>query len=332
MMNIGPMTEVPLLLGTIICLGAFFLIDNNIPVQALHKEEQLLEDYDDLADFANAVRNGDTVRNGDKDLEEIQIRSMESAGIYNDADDNMKDCIEPATEVGHSLSKREVIHCVYDANYFQNKYSSISTNSTVRANTTFATSTAVPDTDNDTAIDTTSTSDTSTSDTSTSDTSTSDTSTSDTSTSDTSITDIPTSDTSITDIPTSDDTSSDTSTNDTQATSTNDTQATSTNDTTSSNNEENQDESSDSNNNGNPEDYDSLSDLVNDIKDGVVDTDKISLNSFQNSGAYQEADEQTQDCINLAGKIGSNLIDYEIVHCSKDPNHFKNQVANNDNR
>ena len=212
------MTEVSLLLGTIICLGAFFLIDNNIPAQALHKEEQLLEDDDDLADFSNAVRNGDN------DLEEIQIQSMEAADIYNDADDNMKDCIGPATEVGHSLSNREVIHCVDDANYFQNKYSSISTNSTVRANTTFATSTAVPDTDNDTAIDTTSTSDTSTSDTSTSDTSTSDTSTSDTSTSDTStsdtstsdtstsdtstsdtsITDIPTSDTSITDIPTSD--------------------------------------------------------------------------------------------------------------------------------
>ena len=378
------MTEVSLLLGTIICLGAFFLIDNNIPAQALHKEEQLLEDDDDLADFSNAVRNGDN------DLEEIQIQSMEAADIYNDADDNMKDCIGPATEVGHSLSNREVIHCVDDANYFQNKYSSISTNSTVRANTTFATSTAVPDTDNDTAIDTTSTSDTSTSDTSTSDTSTSDTSTSDTSTSDTStsdtstsdtstsdtstsdtstsdtsitdiptsdtsITDIPTSDTSITDIPTSDDTSSDTSTNDTQATSTNDTQATSTNDTqatstndtqatstndtqatstndtTSSNNEENQDESSDNNNNGNPEDYDSLSDLVNDIKNGVVDTDEISLNNFQNSGAYQGADEQTQDCIDLAGKIGGNLIDYEIVRCSEDPNHFKNQIANNDN-
>jgi hypothetical protein len=333
MMNIGLMTEVSLLLGTIICFGAFFLIDNNIPVQALHKEEQLLEDYDDLADFANAVRNGD------KDLEEIQIQSMEAADIYNDADDNMKDCIDPATEVGDSLSNREAIHCVDDANYFQNKYSSISTNSTVRANTTFATSTAVPDTDNDTAIDTTSTSDTSTSDTSTSDTSTSDTSTSDTSTSDTSIPDIPTSDTSIPDILSSDDTSSDTSTNDTQATSTNDTQATgtndteatSTNDTTSSNNEENQDESSDNNNNGNPEDYDSLSDLVNDIKDGVVDTDEISLNNFQNSGAYQGADEQTQDCIDLAGKIGSNLIDYEIVRCSEDPNHFKNQIANNDN-
>ena len=184
---------------------SFFLIDNNIPAQALHKEEQLLEDDDDLADFSNAVRNGDN------DLEEIQIQSMEAADIYNDADDNMKDCIGPATEVGHSLSNREVIHCVDDANYFQNKYSSISTNSTVRANTTFAASTAVPDTDNDTAINTTSTSDTSTSDTSTSDTSTSDTSTSDTSTSDTSTSDTSTSDTSTSDTSTSDTSTSDTS-------------------------------------------------------------------------------------------------------------------------
>jgi hypothetical protein len=55
------------------------------------------------------------------------------------------------------------------------------------------------------------------------------------------------------------------------------------------------------------------------------------LNNFQNSGAYKEADEQTQDCIDLAGKIGSNLIDYEIVLCSEDANHFKNQIENDDN-
>ena len=109
-------------------------------------------------------------------------------------------------------------------------------------------------------------------------------------------------------------TSSSTNTDDTQATGTDDTQ-----------------ETSDSNNNGNPEDYDSLSELVDDIKNRVVDIDEISLSDFQNSGAYQGADEQTQDCIDLAAKIGSNLIDYEIVRCSEDPNHFKNQIANNDN-
>ncbi|HEX5673156.1 MAG TPA: hypothetical protein VFX75_03030 [Nitrososphaeraceae archaeon] len=310
------MTKVSLLLGTIICLGAFFLIDNNIPVLALHKEEQILESYDDLAEFANAVRNGD------EDLEEIPIQSMEAADIYDDADDNMKDCIDLAAEVGDSLTDREVIHCVDDVSYFETKYSS---NSTVPANATFATSTDASETDVDTATDT-STSDTSddvtgnslinelvktgkfTEDEAKEFVSQNMLSAADTtSTSDDAISSTNTDDTSS-------NTSSSTNTDDTQATGTDDTQ-----------------ETSDSNNNGNPEDYDSLSELVDDIKNKVVDTDEISLSDFQNSGAYQGADEQTQDCIDLAAKIGSNLIDYEIVRCSEDPNHFKNQIANNDN-
>jgi hypothetical protein len=364
MMNTGPKTTVSLLLGTIICLGAFFLIDNNIPAQALHKEEQILESYDSLADFANAVKSGD-----EEDLEEIPIQSMEAADIYDDADDTLKDCIDLAAEVGDSLTDREVVHCVDDANYFENKY----TNSTVPVDTSLATSTSAADTNEDTSIDTKSASDTSASDTSASDTSASDTSASDTSASDTSASDTSASDTSASDDVTgnslinelvntgkftedeakqfvsqnmlsgadttssSDDTSSNANADDTQASNTDtnadDTQASNTDtnadDTQASNNEENQADSSDSNNSGNPEDYDSLSELVSDIKNGVVDTDEIPLNDFQNSGAYQGADEQTQDCIDLAAKIGSNLIDYEIVRCSDDPNHFKNQIANN---
>ena len=316
MMNIGPMTKVSLILVTIICLGAFFLIDNNIPLQALQKEEQILEDYDDLGDFANAVRNGD------EDLEEIPIQSMEAADIYDDADDNIKDCIDLAAEVGDSLTAREVVHCVDNVNYFENKYSS---NITVPSNG-ITTSTAATDTDVDNAVDTSSTSDTST-----------DTSTSDDVTGNNLIDELVktgkfTEDeakefasqnmlSGVDTTPTSDDTISDTSSDNTQATNTDD--------TTSSNNEENQDESSESNNKGNPEDYDSLTDLVDDIKNGVVDTDEISLSNFQNSGAYKGADQETQDCIDLAAKIGSNLIDYEIVRCSEDSNFFKNQIKNN---
>ena len=147
MMNTGPRTTVSLLLGTIICLGAFFLIDNNIPAQALHKEEQILESYDSLADFANAVKSGD-----EEDLEEIPIQSMEAADIYDDADDNLKDCIDLAAEVGDSLTDREVVHCVDDANYFENKYTS---NITVPAYTGIATTTDAADTNEDTTTDTT---------------------------------------------------------------------------------------------------------------------------------------------------------------------------------
>jgi hypothetical protein len=63
--------------------------------------------------------------------------------------------------------------------------------------------------------------------------------------------------------------------------------------------------------------------LVDDIKNGVVNTNEILLSAFKDSGAYQGADENTQDCIDLPGKIGNNLIDQEIVRCSEDTNFFQ---------
>ena len=97
-------------------------------------------------------------------------------------------------------------------------------------------------------------------------------------------------------------------------------------DTSSTNNEDNNDQSS-NNNSNNPDDYDDLDVLVNDIKNGDVDTDEISLSAFQDSGAYQGADQETQDCIDLAAKIGDNLGDQEIVNCSEDPNFYRNEIS-----
>ena len=51
---------------------------------------------------------------------------------------------------------------------------------------------------------------------------------------------------------------------------------------------------------------------MDDIKNGDIDTDEISLDAFQDSGAYQGTDKETQNCIDLAGKIGKNLGDHEI--------------------
>ena len=79
--------------------------------------------------------------------------------------------------------------------------------------------------------------------------------------------------------------------------------------------------------NANPEDYHDLAKLIDDIKNKRVDFE-IPLNAFKNSGAYQGTDEEMQSCIDLAGKIGHNLIDYEIVHCSEDTDFFKNQLTN----
>jgi polyhydroxyalkanoate synthesis regulator phasin len=108
---------------------------------------------------------------------------------------------------------------------------------------------------------------------------------------------------------------------------------TSANETHLSNNEDNDNINSNqspSTNTDNAENYDNLNELVDDIKNCVVDTDEISLNAFKDSRAYQGADENTQDCIDLAAKIGGNLIDYEIVRCSEDTNFFQNQIAYTD--
>jgi polyhydroxyalkanoate synthesis regulator phasin len=112
----------------------------------------------------------------------------------------------------------------------------------------------------------------------------------------------------------------------------NETDNSSTSDNTQSSNNQpnNKDQSSNASTN-NPEEYNDFNDLINDIKNHIVDIEDISLNGFQDSGAYQGADEETQDCIDLAGKIGDNLGDHEIVNCFEDPNFYKNQISNANN-
>src|ERR1041385_7490086 len=150
MNNSRQIVNISLLLGTIVAVGAFSIVFNSVPVQALHKEQQFLESFDDLADYAKAVRSGDS------DFEEIPIQSMKAANIYDDANDSMKDCIDQAAEIGDSLTDREIVHCVDDVNYFNNKLS----NDTVPTNAT----TGITDTGADTSS--TFNSDTNTADTS----------------------------------------------------------------------------------------------------------------------------------------------------------------------
>ena len=100
--------------------------------------------------------------------------------------------------------------------------------------------------------------------------------------------------------------------------------------TQSSSSQDNNKQPSNANTN-NTENYDDLNNLVHDIKNRVVVDKVISLNAFQDSGAYKGADKETQDCIDLAGKKGDNLTDREIVHCSEDPNFYQNQISNTNN-
>jgi polyhydroxyalkanoate synthesis regulator phasin len=79
-----------------------------------------------------------------------------------------------------------------------------------------------------------------------------------------------------------------------------------------------------------PEQYDNLNELVDDIESHAIDTENISLEGFQDSGAYQGANEQFQDCIDLAGKIGEKLGDQEIVHCSEDSSYYEDRLSDID--
>ena len=99
----------------------------------------------------------------------------------------------------------------------------------------------------------------------------------------------------------------------------------------SSNDQSNIDNQSSNTNAKKPEQYDNLSELVEDIKSHFIDIENIALSAFQDSGAYQGANKEIQDCIDLAGKIGEKLGDQEIVRCSEDANYFENKLSDTDN-
>ena len=61
----------------------FFSVSNITPILALH-EEQLLNNYDDMQEFADAVKEGD------EQIEDIPLESMEASDIYENAE--MKAC------------------------------------------------------------------------------------------------------------------------------------------------------------------------------------------------------------------------------------------------
>jgi polyhydroxyalkanoate synthesis regulator phasin len=140
-----------LLLIIVITLGMFFSVSNFIPILALHEEEQLLNNYDDLQEFADAVKDGD------EQIEDIPLESMEASDIYEDADESLQDCIDLAAEVGDSLTDKEVVHCVDDVNYFKNKYptnSSVPITTPTNTTTGTITSTGTNDTSTSNGIST----------------------------------------------------------------------------------------------------------------------------------------------------------------------------------
>src|SRR6476620_2300584 len=399
-----PTLKQSLQLVTIIALAAFLVVGHNIPAQALHKEEQALDKFNNLNKFADAAKNGKVNNLIEK---KIPLVSLKATDLYKHADTQTKDCIDTAAKRGNGLATQEVVNCAQNPNFYNVNITNSTTattpsitstgaspnTGTVGTSTSDTTSTSSPNTDTTSTSspnsDTTSTSSPNTGSFGTSTSSTSDngkennlvndlvktgkftedeakdfvsktmqsgdlggltsdtTSTSDTQKTANADTNADTQKTANADTNADTQKTSNADTNtDTQKTSnadTNtDTQKTSNADT---NTDTQKTSNADTNtgtgntpasNNTKPPtnskvavDYNDLKELVDNIRNHVVNSNNIALSDFQNSGAYKGADAQTQKCIDLAGKIGKNLGDQEIVHCSEDASFFHNLISNN---
>ena len=74
-------------------------------------------------------------------------------------------------------------------------------------------------------------------------------------------------------------------------------------------------------------DSDNMKDLVAAIRSGEKNDNNINWEKFQDSDIYQNENKDSKECLQLAHKIGNNLGDYEIVHCFRDENYFKNKYT-----
>lgn len=61
------------------------------------------------------------------------------------------------------------------------------------------------------------------------------------------------------------------------------------------------------------DDFDDIEELSEAIDDNEVDEDDIE--DFKDSGAYEGADDEIQECVEEAEELGDNLSDYEILEC-----------------
>jgi polyhydroxyalkanoate synthesis regulator phasin len=379
-------------LVTIIALAAFLVVGHSIPAQALHKEEQALDKFNNLNKFVTAVDNGKVSNIIEK---KIPLISLKATDLYKNADTQTKDCIDTAAKKGNGLTTQEVVNCAQNPNF----YNVNATNSTTTTTSPITSTSASPNTGTvgTSTSETTSTSspNTGTFGSSTSSTSgdvketnlvndlvktgkftedeakdfvlktmqsgdiggstseaTSTTDTPKTANADTN-TDIQKTANADTNTNTQKTANADTNTNtqktanadtntntqktanadtntDTQKTANADTNAGTGNTPASDNTQPLNNQANDKP--SNPKvavDYNDLATLVHNIRNHIVNSNNIALSDFQNSGAYRGADAQTQKCIDLAGKIGKNLGDQEIVHCSEDASFFHNLISHN---
>jgi hypothetical protein len=78
------------------------------------------------------------------------------------------------------------------------------------------------------------------------------------------------------------------------------------------------------------EDYETMGEMVKDIRNGDKDDDKVDYNKFKDSVVYKNAMEDVRNCIDLANKVGEKLGDYEIVRCFENTNYFEEKYGDDE--
>lgn len=80
------------------------------------------DEYENLNNLVHDLKNHVIIN------EEFPLSAFQDSGAYKGADKQTQDCIHLAALIGKSLTYREIVHCVEDANYFANKLSSKKSN------------------------------------------------------------------------------------------------------------------------------------------------------------------------------------------------------------
>jgi hypothetical protein len=73
--------------------------------------------YENMQDFV------DDIKNRDKNDNNMDWDKFRDSAIFNDADEDVRDCITLANKVGQKLGDYEVVRCFENPNYLKDKYS-----------------------------------------------------------------------------------------------------------------------------------------------------------------------------------------------------------------
>ena len=97
----------------VITIFVFSITVTNIQTFAV---EEIWEDYENMGDMVKDIRNGD------KDDDKVDYNKFKNSTVYNNAKEDVRNCIDLANKVGEKLGDYEIVRCFENTNYYKEKY------------------------------------------------------------------------------------------------------------------------------------------------------------------------------------------------------------------